>query len=105
MKRGNSGVGKTCNLSLYGDNIFLVSILEIENKELNMKEYVNDFNYDEEEKRIVILIQKDNFICGWENVEKDDAAKARELFYEKVSSGSRDFESFLLSNGSKRFWC
>jgi arginyl-tRNA--protein-N-Asp/Glu arginylyltransferase len=93
----DSGEDKMCNLSLYRDNIFLVPILEIRNKETNMKAYVNDFNYDEEEKRIVI---KDNkHLEIWDKVEKDTNEEAFKLFDVR-----KNFDALLASKGCIRSW-
>jgi hypothetical protein len=66
-----------------------------------MKTYVNGFNYDEEEKKIVIqdVTQSNKFNVIWENVEKDVAEKARKLFSE-----AKDIDTILRANGCKRFW-
>jgi hypothetical protein len=64
-----------------------------------MKTCVNGFNYDEEEKKIVI--KDDEFTVIYANVGKDDAKEAMTLFEKK---NDNNISTLLQKNGSKRFW-
>jgi hypothetical protein len=59
--------------------------------------HMNGFSYNEREKKI--RISDKTFTVIWENVEKDVAEKAAEL-YGKTES----IDTFLLEHNCKRFW-
>ena len=58
---------------------------------------MNGFNYNEPDKKILITDQKTTVI--WEDVQKDVAEKAAELY-----GKSESIDDFLLKNNCKRFW-
>ena len=58
---------------------------------------MNGFNYDELEKKIRINDQTTTVI--WEDVQKDVAEKAAELY-----GKSENIDDFLIEHNCKRFW-
>ena len=58
---------------------------------------MNGFNYDENEKKIIITNGSHTVI--WENVEKNVAEEAANLYEE-----AKSIDSYLIKNNCNRFW-